>query len=622
MKSDGAVSIVTCVALDAQRLDQGIDQLVAMYNYRGMVRCWGRRTRPTVIVAGLATALLLGCLPVGGPPAGQQLVHDRTLTSAFFTASESETTPSFLFSSGPYRSVADSSAGQYWGVTVSELYAHSYGETAGTAPGVASLSPAVESVPPMQLGAVGTAPPTDFLGRLFVDTFHPQASSTWDPYAPYSSPYELTRYDPRTGTVDPVGREMLRFSPSRTRGFAGDSRNGVLLDLDSSRELTDVSGSPVFVGEDFYYVAQPRPQPLGPPSSSSLIRIRPNAEPEVLLASPSGFISFGAIEGTGISPQLLVRQSQSSPNAFMLDVDTLATTPLPSSIDCSNFVSASPSGRWLLCAQYLVLGDGNGTQIVTLLDWTTGTHTDLSSLLNGGMDLGGAGTREWRPGRDELWIQTGQGTFRLVEPGDVATQVSLPPGLGLASIPRAASRGTSPGDFSSFTADGQHCFLRGSDYEGPVYLLSVEDPTLPPIQINPQGTSASFSFHALGDGRFLTSASADDPARQEIILIDPDQGTSRSLAGGGQVVAVGTTRVLALLEWDGGRNSGVLTSIDLATGAQTSLAEDVYLATVDPGHFADPPAGADLLASGTHVAFLSRSRFASPYDGLWVTRLP
>ena len=88
------------------------------------------------------------------------------------------------------------------------------------------------------------------------------------------------------------------------------------------------------------------------------------------------------------------------------------------------------------------------------------------------------------------------------------------------------------------------------------------------------------------------------------------------------MVAVGKTRALALLQWEGGRNSGALTLIDLVSGAQTLLAEDVYLATVDPGHFAAVPPDTDLLVPGTEIAFLSRGRFASPYDGLWVTRLP
>jgi hypothetical protein len=62
--------------------------------------------------------------------------------------------------------------------------------------------------------------------------------------------------------------------------------------------------------------------------------------------------------------------------------------------------------------------------------------------------------------------------------------------------------------------------------------------------------------------------------------------------------------------------------VDLASGEQTMLAENVYAAAVDPGKTADVPMDADRLAPGTRVAFLTRSRLESPYDGLWVATLP
>ena len=62
--------------------------------------------------------------------------------------------------------------------------------------------------------------------------------------------------------------------------------------------------------------------------------------------------------------------------------------------------------------------------------------------------------------------------------------------------------------------------------------------------------------------------------------------------------------------------------VDLATGAQTLLAENVYTVAVDPGTHADVPPGMNALAAGTRIAFLVRNPFASPYDGLWVAELP
>jgi len=562
--------------------------------------------------------MVLSCLPVGGPPAGQQLVQDRTLTTIFFTPSESEA-PSPVFSTGPYRTIGDTRLGQ---ITLTDLYAHTYPGTGGTAPGLKSLRPTVEKIAPIQMGAVGKSPPSDILGRLFLTTLRDQSSLASDS-DPFSPPHEITRYDPQHGTVGPVMSDTIRFSPSRARVFAvdflGGSNKGTLFDLEVSRDLTDVSG-PVFVEEDFYYVAVARSEPYGPPSSSTLLRIKPNAEPEVLLSS-SQSLSITAIRG-GQTPHLLVHQSP-APSAlptgfFMLDLETLASTPIPADLKDLSFVSASPSGRWLLFMKTAAPSSGEEipTQTLTLFDWTTGARTDLSPPLIGAMELGATANSEWRPGHDELWIQTDKGTFKVIEPGDLVTAVPLNPGLTSRMFQRAGT-----GEFSIFTRDGQHWFSRSPDYDGSVYLAWVDDPTLPPLPINPQGTVAN-PYWEVGDGRLLVGASPDDAARQELFLVDPVLGTSRVLAGGGQVVAVGKSRALTLLAWDGGRNSGTLTLIDLASGAQTVLAEDVYVVAVDPGHSADVPPDTDILGPGTEIAFLSRGRFDSPYDGLWVTRLP
>ena len=88
------------------------------------------------------------------------------------------------------------------------------------------------------------------------------------------------------------------------------------------------------------------------------------------------------------------------------------------------------------------------------------------------------------------------------------------------------------------------------------------------------------------------------------------------------MVALGHTRALAHVNWENGPGTGDLCLIDLATGAQTLLAENVYAAAVDTGIHADVPAGTDALAPGTRIAFLVRNRMDSPYDGVWVAELP
>ena len=105
-------------------------------------------------------------------------------------------------------------------------------------------------------------------------------------------------------------------------------------------------------------------------------------------------------------------------------------------------------------------------------------------------------------------------------------------------------------------------------------------------------------------------------------VVDPDTGASQSFVINGQVVALGHTRALALVDWQIDRKTGDLCLIDLATGAQTLLAKNVYTVAVDPGTHADVPPDIDALAAGTRIAFLVRNPFASPYDGLWVAELP
>jgi hypothetical protein len=501
---------------------------------------------------------------------------------------------------------------------VTDLYVHPYGDAVGTTSGLASLRPALEKVAPIMAGALGEAPPSDSAGRLFLTTFdeQPPPASDSSPYLGGHSNYGITRYDPRTGTVGPVLASMLRFSPSRARVFVGDSSTGSLLDLQSSRDLTGVT-VPVFVGEDFYYVAVTRTQPHGPPSNSVLTRIKPNAEPEPLLSSES--ISITAIEG-GQTPLFLVQSPPTTalPGVFMLDPNTLAITPLASDLGRGNFLSASPSGRWLLFGKTTTPSNGADAPIQTLVfvDWAAGTRTEVAPALLGTTPWGTSSSGEWRPDRDEWWTQAGNGVVKIAEPGDLMTALPVDPGSSGAPLHRAGTD-----EYSMFTPDGQYWFLRGLDYDGPVYFASADDPTLAPIPINSLGVRVT-AYWTIGDGRLLATAAGEDEGRQDLVLVDPAAGTSRLLAGGGQVVAVGQTRVLALLEWDGGRSSGKLTLIDLATGAQTVLAEDVYLATVDPGRSADVPPGTDVLATGTAIAFLSRGRFDSPYDGLWVTRLP
>jgi hypothetical protein len=141
------------------------------------------------------------------------------------------------------------------------------------------------------------------------------------------------------------------------------------------------------------------------------------------------------------------------------------------------------------------------------------------------------------------------------------------------------------------------------------------------LPLNPTGTEA-YRYAQLDDGRLLVEAWSSDYRRDDIYLVDADAGTTRAIASAGQLVAVGQTRALALLNWQLSRSSGDLTLIDYASGAHTLLAQDVYAVDVDRGKSAAVPPGTDALAPATRVAFLSRNRLESRDDGLWVAELP
>src|SRR5581483_5033688 len=102
------------------------------------------------------------------------------------------------------------------------------------------------------------------------------------------------------------------------------------------------------------------------------------------------------------------------------------------------------------------------------------------------------------------------------------------------------------------------------------------------------------------------------------LLVDPATGASRLIASGGYVVAVGATRVFALLHFVAGSGTGDLTLIDLDTGRQTLVAENVAGYSLERA----PTGPGDPLAPGLRVAYLVRNRIASPWDGVWVATFP
>ena len=578
-------------------------------------RAWTLR-----IFSVAAGCFLFGCLPVGDPPAGQHVIAGRTLTGVYLSPSEQDGVPSNLLVTGPLRSFppgsvyASSDANAPDGAALSDLYAVSYVGTSMPTNGLVGLQPAVSDFLVDYRAFTSGAIPTDSLGRLvFVQ------------YVSTTDSLQNRRVDLATGSIDALGpayillnQQFFVLSPARSRVYSGALEEGVLCDLDACQALnyvpsdfSYVSNSSAFVGEDFYYTDQ-----LSGASGTlggNLNRVKPHAQPEVLL-SFTGTVSFQPILGDQ-TPQLLLSLATDSGDApfALLDTNTLKTSSLPAEKGQAQFVSASSDGHWLAFLTTISGADDSqpDDHRLFLYDWTTGSYATVDSA-HVGQTIGSY--VEWRPSHAELWFSMLPSGFGIWRPdaGLTTGQATLHQNIRLPDI-----------KVSTFTYDGRYWFSWGAG-QRPTATACVglaDDPTAPVLPLNPRGTSIGIIWET-DDGRLLVEAWTVDVDRNDIYLVDVDAGTSRALTSAGHLVELGHTRALALLNWETSRLSGDLTLVDLASGAQTVLAEDVYAVAVDRGQSANVPPDTDALAPGTRVAYLTNSRLASPWDGLWVALLP
>jgi hypothetical protein len=341
------------------------------------------------------------------------------------------------------------------------------------------------------------------------------------------------------------------------------------------------------------------------------LKASPSARIEVLL-STTGTVTFSPILGDR-APQLLLSLATDTGDApfGLLDTDTLKIATFPSQRGQALFQSASSDGRWL--AFLATVPSSDPSQPVDhqlfVYDWTAGKYATVDSA-RVGKNIGSY--VEWRPAVAELWFSTLPDGFAVWRPAGGVTKFE--------STLNAYAR-LPDGKSSVFTRDGRHWFSAGAGDRPTFYVGQADDPTAPLLLLNPLGTVTALHWET-DDGRLLVGAWTLDVNRQDIYLIDVDAGTSRAIASAGHVVALGGTRALALLNWEVSRAAGDLTLVVLASGAHTLVAADVYAVAVDRGISATILAGSDALAPGTRVAYLTKNRLASPWDGLWVASLP
>jgi hypothetical protein len=431
------------------------------------------------------------------------------------------------------------------------------------------------------------------------------------------------------------------LSPGRTRILLDGAAGAKLVELDGVADLDGSSskngvariGNPTFVGEDLFFQVWSAPPSTAsdPPQTQEvhLARSRPGAAPEILYASEDNTYLAAAIVGDRAAQLLL---ATTVPGQFvawaLLDTETLSTQVVPSAVGNAGLMSTSSNGHWLLFGEVLTPPDSGspGYCRFVLFDWTTGRHTSIDQASIGQPLFC---STEWRPGREELWIDLdGAGSNQPAKWTLVWKPSASQDTYDVTFVAPRTSRLNRSHDQrqSMFTRDWRYWFSRNDQFIASIGLFGTsvglaDDPQAPPGPLTPKGEGL-LDLWEMYDGPLLMGAGISVEQRQDLYIVDLGGGTSRLLASHGYVVALGHTRALALLNWDQQQAVGDLTLIDLETGTQTLLAENVYATAVDPGESASRQATDDRLLPGVRIAFLTRNRMNSPYDGLWVVSLP
>jgi hypothetical protein len=359
-----------------------------------------------------------------------------------------------------------------------------------------------------------------------------------------------------------------------------------VLDLDDHQTLLPGAQKADMVGNDVYFITD----------EHKLFRLRGSAleaKPELVQDNVGELQRIDTARGS----LLLLSPPDVDPFGPLMhslfDPAVGKSIPMPGETAPSSGVTivSSPSGRTLLISSVV----GRGGLALTMFDRDTGeTHTEtLDAAVFG---------RFWRPGHEEVWLQTDFGVLRW-RAGEAAP-VRMPEVKGVEPMVRPSG--------SIFTPDG----ARFLSYGPVTSLRPVEDLSAPPLPLH-SGATMLGAYWPLADGRGLTEAFKTYQSHNDISLVDPAAGTQRLLASGGFVVAAGAHRALVYLAYVKSTMSGTLALLDVDTGERTVLGEDVHAVALDT-----PASGTDALAPGTRVVFLVRSRIAGPYDGAWLAELP
>ena len=231
------------------------------------------------------------------------------------------------------------------------------------------------------------------------------------------------------------------------------------------------------------------------------------------------------------------------------------------------------------------------------------------------------------PGSADVWIFV-DGRLHVLSPGgssifvdrDVEPSMEIVAAGTDAAVARFSSNPVDRGvrGLSLFTADGRRWLFR--DSERRIRLGDAADPTDeggPIVALRDQFTETPPVIELPGGALLIVREVLGD--RRDLHLLEPPWEASRQLLTGVGSVVPGMSRVLAVTRRFGGsaEGSGDLVLVDMATGEQTRLAQNVAAAALAPSC-----ADCDPTAPGTTVAYVVQARVPFAFDGLWLGRLP
>jgi len=539
------------------------------------------RTGASLMFAVLA--ITAGCLPRGAPPAGRQVLADRTARLSGILPPNGDCVLRFFVT----RPGSEADAVDVSMVSV---------DPAGGPSAERLIASGVDS----QIGLdcyFGVAPchaigPTSLLiytnggsGNVQVDVFTGDRTQV---------PYQL-------GMASQDGRESFTTEFGTSTGKLTDTATG------SAITLTDVSYPNLFIGDDFYYLS----------TKGALMQVSPSGVPQQvatgLLVPPTMYVAGqpspppgAASKWTSAGTLFILNRPTDDPAVFessLFDPTSGTEVRLPFA---DPYAQVSWDGRWVLDTSV------SPTTSLTFFDWRAGTTTVVESPVP-------VMPRDfyafWRPGTAELWVPAAY--------PEASGVVAIGPETPAQFVPDQAlhNQVLVQNTLYPFTADGVYWFSSslapGGNTSTPVIQVGAsDDPTGPRFSMNGPFQYVQ-PFWVLGDDRFVEAVYTKDSDFEEhsdAVLFDPRTGDSRLLGERGRVAAVGQTRVMGMFHF--AEERGDLTVTDIDSGRQTILAPE-FTTTA----FAEPQ-GADDLAPGTRIVYQFEARTDSPYDGIWMADCP